>query len=206
MKLVIFGASSPTGKLLVEKALDAGHEVTAFVREVGKLGINHERLQVMTGDALDAASVDEAVRGQEAVLSLIGPKGKPVEVTAPITENILKAMEKYGVKRLVLASVAGIPVAQDNRKGKVIPALLKLVLGKAYEDRESQLAILESSGVDWTAVRVPRLVEGPGNGDARAFFGNPSPSLKLSRASLAGFMLAEVEDGRYIRRAPILSD
>jgi putative NADH-flavin reductase len=206
MKLVIFGASSPTGKLLVEKALDSRHEVTAFVREAGKLGIAHERLAVLSGNALDPAKVEEAVQGQDAVLSLIGPKGKPVAITAPITENILKAMEKYGVKRFVLASVAGIPVAQDNRKGKILPALLKRVLGKAYEDRERQLALLETSTVDWTAVRVPRLVDTPGNGNVKAFFGSPSPSLKLSRAGLADFMLEQLEDGRFSRQAPILSE
>lgn len=46
----------------MEQALRAGHEITAFVRDVSKLALTHERLKVITGDALNAAQVEEAVK------------------------------------------------------------------------------------------------------------------------------------------------
>jgi len=128
MKLTIFGASSTTGKLLVEKALAEGHDVTAFVRDVSRLEITNEKLKVMIGDALNPAHVEDAVKGSDAVLSTLGPKGKPAVMAAESTKNIVSAMEKFGVKRLVVVSVAGIAVPQDRRGFNLIAVLIKLLL------------------------------------------------------------------------------
>jgi hypothetical protein len=205
MKLSIFGASSASGKLLVEKALMAGHEVTAFVRNAEKLEIAHEKLKVITGDALNSVQVDDAIKGSDGVLSTLGPKGKPMMVmAAESTRNIISAMEKYGVKRLVVVSVAGVAVAQDKRGFNIIGALIKLLLKSVFIDRENQLAILESSTVDWVAVRVPRLTNDAATGSVRAFFGNPSPSMKVTRADMADFMLKQLTENQWLRQSPII--
>jgi putative NADH-flavin reductase len=206
MKLTIFGATSPTGKLLVEKALHAGHEVTAFVRDEAKLGLTHQRLTIFRGDALNAMQVEQAVQSSEAVLSTLGPKGKPRVMAAQSTLNIIRAMQAHGVKRLVVTSVAGVPVPQDNRGFNLVSALIKLVLKDVFADRENQLSVLEASSADWVAVRIPRLVDEPAKGSAKAFFGNPSPSMKITRADVADFMLAQLIEDRWLRQAPILSN
>lgn len=206
MRLVVFGASSPTGKHVVEQALQAGHEVTAFVRDPSKLGVNHERLKIVGGDALDPLHVEEAVKGNDAVLSTLGPRGKPAVMAAESTRHIVEAMQKHGLRRLVVVSVAGVPVAQDQRGFNLAGRLIKLFLRDVFKDRENQLAVLESGKLDWVAVRVPRLTDEPARGSVRAFFGNPSPSMKVTRADLADFMLKQLTDDRWLRQAPILSN
>jgi len=206
MKLTIFGASSASGELLVEKAMQAGHSVTAFVRDSTKLGIAHEKLTVVTGDALNLAQVEQAVKGSEAVLSVLGPKGKPMIMAAESTRNIVSAMQKHGIRRLVVVSVAGVAVPQDRRGFNLVSALLKVILKDVFNDREQQLAVLEASSLDWVAVRVPRLTDEPATGKMRAFFGNPSPSQKLTRADLADFLLAQLTETQWLRQAPIVSN
>ncbi len=202
MKLTIFGASSPTGKLLVEKALARGHVTTAFVRDESKLDIDHPGLRVLCGDALKYEDIDAAVQGSAAILSTLGPKGKPAVMAAESTKNILNAMEKNGVKRLVLVSVAGIAVPQDKRGKSIIDSLLKVFLKDVFTDREKQLSVLNASKVDWVAVRVPRLTDGVGTGAVRAFFGKPSPAMKLTRSDLADFMLEQLTSDDWLARHP----
>lgn len=206
MKVTIFGATSASGRLLVKKSLAKGYEVTAFVRDESKLGIVHRNLKVVCGDALNAAQVDEAVKGSDAVLSTLGPKGRPAAMAARSTKNIVDAMEKYGVRKLILVSVAGIPVPQDQRGRNLISGLIKLFLKDVFVDRENQLAVLESSNVDWVAVRVPRLTNDPATGSVHAFFGDASPRLKVTRADLADFMLKQLEEDQWLRQSPILSN
>jgi hypothetical protein len=206
MRLTIFGASSATGRLLVEKALAAGHEVTAFVRNEQKLGISSPKFKVLGGDALNAVHVEAAINGSDAVLSTLGPKGKPAVMAAQSTQNIVDAMEKHGVKRLVLVSVAGIAVPQDNRQKNLIDGLLKLLLKDVFLDRENQIAVLNASTVEWVAVRVPRLTDEPAKGSVKAFFGSPKPSFKVTRADLADFMLEQLMSDQWLRQAPILSN
>jgi len=206
MKITIFGASSASGRLLVEKALADGHEVTAFVRDGSKLGISSSNLKVIGGDALDPTDVESAVEGMDAVLSTLGPKGKPKVMTAESMKNIVGAMEKHGVKRLIVVSVAGIPVPQDNRGFNLASGLIKLLLKDVFLDRENQLSVLVASNLDWVAVRVPRLTNDPPTGSVKAFFGNPTPSMKVTRADLADFMLKQLTKDLWLRKAPILSN
>lgn len=204
MKLTIFGASSASGILLVEKALAKGYEVTAFVRDESKLAITDANLRVICGDALSAGDVDSAIQGSNAVLSTLGPKGKPAVMAAQSTKHIVDAMERQGIRRLVLVSVAGIAVPRDNRGFNLVSALLKRVIKDVYIDREGQLAVLEASSLEWVAVRVPRLTDGPATGSVKAFFGNPSPSMRVTRSDLADFMLEQVSRDEWLRMAPIV--
>ena len=206
MKLTIFGATSSSGRLVLEKALAAGHEVTAFVRDPSKLEVTNERLKVVAGDALNAAQVEKAISGSDAVLSTLGPKGKPAVMAARSTRNIVDGMEKHGVKRLVLVSVAGISVPQDKRGVNLVSALIRLLLKDVFIDRENQLKVLEESSLDWIAVRVPRLTDDPATGSVKAFFGNASPAMKVTRADLADFMLKQLSSDQWCRQAPILSN
>jgi putative NADH-flavin reductase len=206
MKITIFGASSATGRLLVKKALEKGYKVIAFVRDEQKLGITNPNLKLICGDALNPVDVESAVRASDAVLSTLGPKEKPAVMAAQSMKHIVDAMEKHGVKRLVVVSVAGIAVPQDKRGFNILGALIKLLLKDVYHDRESQLAVLESSRVDWVVVRVPRLTNDPATGSVKAFFGNPSPSMKVPRSDLADFMLEQLSSNQWLRQAPILSN
>jgi putative NADH-flavin reductase len=206
MKMVVLGASSATGILIIEKALASGLEVTAFVRDASKLGIKHEKLRVVTGDALNATQVEGVVNGSDAILSTLGPRGKPAVMAAGSMENIVNAMEKHGVKRLVVVSVAGIAVPQDKRGFNLISALIKLLLKDVFVDRENQLAVLNSSNVDWVAVRVPRLTDEPAKGTFNAFFGDASPRMSVTRADLADFMLQQLTDDQWVKQAPILTN
>ena len=72
MNILIFGASGQTGQELVKQALTTGHTVTAFVRTPGKLTITDTNLHIIQGDVKVYASVEEAVKNQEAVISARG--------------------------------------------------------------------------------------------------------------------------------------
>jgi putative NADH-flavin reductase len=72
MKLLVLGASGKTGSEVVRQALDAGHEVTAFVRDRAKLSITDAGLRVSTGDAMSFDDLRSALQGQDAVISTLG--------------------------------------------------------------------------------------------------------------------------------------
>jgi putative NAD(P)-binding protein len=111
MRIVIFGANGPTGRILTKQALDAGHKVVAVTRHPEAFPLHHERLQVMRGDVLDLASVEQAVAGQDAVLSTIGApfSRKPITVNSQGTANMIQAMNHHGFVALSLC-VRGPPI------------------------------------------------------------------------------------------------
>ena len=200
MKLAIFGGTGKTGVHLLKKALDAGHDVTALARDPGKMAMQHERLKVVQGDATDAEAVEKTIAGSEAVLSALGQQ--PV-----IINNILASMKKNGVKRLVVSAGAGVPDPNDKPQpiNHIISFIIKTLSRKAYYDALEQNEIIRASDVDWTICRAPRLVDEP-EGPYQTTYVGKEMSTTLARESFAGFILNQVQDTDFIRKAPVLSD
>src|ERR1700731_3307642 len=73
LRVLVIGATGGTGRQLVKRALDQGHQVTAFVRDPSKLQVEHAN-RVVKGDVLDYASVELAMRRQSSVLCALGHK------------------------------------------------------------------------------------------------------------------------------------
>jgi putative NADH-flavin reductase len=117
MKLTILGATGATGTCLTEQALAAGHEVTAIVRDPGRLSIPEDpQLHVVTADVMDPASIIPAMTGAAAVITAIGPRGTgPATVIQDSVRSIIQAMQKTGIRRLL--EISGSVVADDGCLG-----------------------------------------------------------------------------------------
>jgi putative NADH-flavin reductase len=203
-RLTILGATSGVGRQLALLALDAGHHVTALVRDPTRMDICHDRLMVVSGDANDYAAVLAVVRGSDAVLCALGaPAFSSSKVRSQGTEHIVRAMQQTGVRRLICLSVYG---AGDSREG--LPFFLRyflfpLYLRRPVAEHEIQESIIRQSEVDWTIVRPPFLTDGPLTGTYSHGFANDQEGLTLdiSRADVAEFMLRQLDDRGYARHA-----
>jgi putative NADH-flavin reductase len=210
MKIIIFGATGETGKLLVTQALAKGHTVSVFVRNPAGLP-QDPRLRVIQGDLFDFATVVDAVRGHRAVLSALGARTRKKEgVLAEAIPLILEGMRQEYVQRLVVLGAAGL--ARDY--GKYQNALTRMGFWSArniflkhpFNDQAAQERLLAQSDVDYTIVRAPRLMDGPFTGKYRVLpDALPPGGLKVNRADVADFMLLQLTDPRFHRQGPYIS-
>jgi putative NADH-flavin reductase len=208
MKIVVFGASGGTGIEVGKQALEAGHEVTAFVRNPAKLRIEHANLVAFQGDVLDAEAVEKAVMGQDAVISALGPTRPPVAgMMETAAKNIVAAMNKAGVRRLISTSGAGVRAEQDQPQliDHLMKGLLTLLAGDVLKDSAANVAVIRASDLDWTIVRYPRLLDGPRTGKYRVGYLGKDAGIQLARADGADFVLKELAEGKYIRQMPVIS-
>lgn len=208
MKIVVFGASGGTGVEIVRQALEAGHEVTAFVRNPAKVDIRHANLVIVQGDVMDALAVEKAVTGQEAVISALGPTRPPVPgMMETAAKNIVVAMKQAGIRRLISTTGAGVRDEQDRPKlmDNIIKGLLTLLAGEVLKDSEANVAVLRASELDWTIVRYPRLTDGALTGQYRVGYIGKDSGTQVSRADGAHFILQELMEGKYICQMPVVS-
>lgn len=204
-RILIVGATGGTGRQLVAQALERGFRVTALVRNPSKLRLEHQRLTVVQGNVLDAASIDTAMRGQEAVLSALGHRRyfHPTRIQSEGTKNTLRAMETHGVRRFVCMTSLGI----GNSAGRlgliytffVVPVILPFY----FWDKTRQERVIAASGVDWTIVRPGALTNGRKRGSVRqgADVGNFIWTVSVSRADVAEFMIDQLTSSAYLRTA-----
>jgi len=211
MNLLIFGATGGTGRAIVAQALEQGHRVTAFARNPAAIKTKHENLVTVQGDILDYASVERAVKGQDAVLSALGTKALRKNTTiSDGTRNIITAMEKFGVKRLVFQSSISIGDSKPQQRqfGLIYRVIVfPLLLRNMFQDKESQERYIRQSTLDWVIVRPAALTNGPRSGVYRSEFSATDKSIKakISRADVADFMLKQLADDTYVHKTPSLS-
>ncbi|ATB29592.1 NAD(P)-dependent oxidoreductase [Melittangium boletus] len=205
MKLALFGASGATGHLVLEQALARGHTVTALVRTPSKLTTTHERLKVIQGDVTDPAAVEKTIAGQEAVISTIGSGSNTKHVTlySDSIRNIIDAMEKQKVERLLCISAGGAYPGKDPGAPFILNYIVKpFFLKDVFADMaRMEDAVKHSKLSAWTIVRPPRLVDKPPKGHYRQEEtycikgGN-----KIARGDVAEFLVGELDARKYIRQ------
>jgi nucleoside-diphosphate-sugar epimerase len=197
MKVLVVGATGRTGRLLAKGALERGHEVTALVRAPEKLGELTGRVRVVTGDVLDGGVVSDAVDGQEAVLVALGAahRRSAPAVNALGTLNVIRSMQRYAVRRLVVLSASGTAPGRDPNLPWVFDRVIKPVLLRpAYADLRRMETNVRTSELDWTIVRVSgTLTNDEPRGVYRAEPGYSLPGgRKIARADVAEYMLDQL--------------
>jgi putative NADH-flavin reductase len=216
MRLTVVAATGGIGRQVLEQALTAGHDVTAVVRDPGKLS---SAVRSVTADlaAADPATLEPAVAGADAVLSALGPRSvSEAGIASRGTRAIVAAMQATGVRRIVVVSAAPIstvpspgrprPPRHDPGDGfltrNLASPVVKAVFRKPYADLALMEDVLRDSGLDWTVVRPPRLTDRPLTGTYRTAFGrNLRRGMLVSRADVAHLMLRALEQPETIKQA-----
>ena len=204
MKIAVFGATGGTGNEIVKQALEAGHEVTAFVRDAARLSIQNEKLTVVMGDVFDADSVAKAVQGQDAVVCALGAGSdlKKTTVRTTGTVNMINVMQQAnGTKqRLIVVTAMGTGESWDDMSllNKFFYAVL---LKNTREDHEAQEAAIKESGLDWTIIRPSGLSDKPLTGAYHVGQRVSAKTSEISRADVADLILNELEQKIWIGKA-----
>jgi len=205
MKLTILGATGGTGTLLAEQALASGHEVTAIVRDPGRLSIPvSPRLRVVIADVMDPASIAPVLADADAVITAVGPRGTgPTTTIQDSVRSIIQAMEKSGTSRLL--EVSGSIVGDDGEspylRYLIKPLARRTFLRHVCADMRAGEEQIRHSSLDWTIFRPPALTGKPARGGYRTGVDRSVPhAFSIPRADLAACMLALLDDPTTVHR------
>jgi putative NADH-flavin reductase len=206
MKVLVIGAAGKTGRAVVEQAVAAGHQVTAFVHNANEYKVSDVR--VIEGDATNTVAMDAAVLGQDAVLDTIGSKTpyKTTTLESSAANTIIASMQRNGVRRLVVTSmlgegdsIANVPIYER--------LLLPTLLRGDNKDKAAMESAVEASGLDWVILRPAFLTDNPAKGSVRVFDAETGEKAhKITRADVASFMLAQVSNNEYLHQAVTIAN
>ncbi len=211
MKVAIFGASGATGRLLTERSLAAGYEVSALVRTPVSFPLR-DRVRVVEGNAFDAAAIAETLMGAEVVLSALGARSlKREDVLERAMPLIVAAMERLsqeqgGPRRLIaLGSAGALPTSLDKqpayRRWIVQNIVYNTFLKWPVASQISQWKTLSASDLDWTMVMPPMLMNVAGRGHYR-IDGDALPrnGSRIARTDVADFMMQQIASTQWVRK------
>jgi putative NADH-flavin reductase len=206
MKILMFGGTGKTGRELVKQGLERGHSITALVRNPDKLKYDNPALKIIKGNVLTLDSFEKVVHGQDAVLSALGHKRFviPTRILSKGTKNIINAMNKHNVKRFICITSLGVNDSRFKLGLYYTLFTIPIILLFYFLDKSKQEKLIMNSDLDWTIIRPGHLT----NGKKRTNYkhglsvGSYILTKMISRASVAHFMLNQLDDDTYFRKAP----
>jgi uncharacterized protein YbjT (DUF2867 family) len=207
VKITVFGATGRIGGHVVRQALDAGHKVTAVVRDPARFEVSHPALEVATVPGLtDPEVLRPVLEGSDAAISGVGPRGrKDGPVASSTTRGILRAMEASGVRRFVAVSavpVGPVPKGESFVNRRILLPFISAFARDVYVDLAEMEDEIRRSTTEWTIVRPPKLVNKPLSGKYRTIVGGNVPrGYTISRADVAHLMLRVLEQPETIKQA-----
>ena len=209
--VLIMGASRGIGLATVKCALEAGHEVRALARSAHSIELDRPKLTKVTADAFDAAAVERALEGVDAVIQTLGVTPsveravKPTNLFSKATLVLVQAMEKTGVRRLIVVTGLGAGDSR-NRGGFLYSIAFHLFLGRVYADKDVQEKLIRESGLDWLIARPVILTNGPRSGRYHVLVKPRSWRMGfISRADVADFLVKQIADDAYLGTTPVLT-
>ena len=207
MKIIIFGATGKTGQKITSLAIEKGHTVSVFVRDPIRLTISQEKVNIITGDVFNEEAVTNALIDHDAVVVALGAGNdlKKTTVRTDGTTNVIKGMQHHSINRLFVISAMGVGDSWNT-----LSAMNKLffatLLKSSRADHEAQESTVQSSSLEWTIIRPSGLVDTPRTGTYDVGENIPAKTSKIARADIADFILKELEQKQFIKKAVTITN
>jgi putative NADH-flavin reductase len=194
MKITVLGATGGVGSEVVGQALDRGWDVTAVVRDPARLKLP---AHVVVAGLHEREKLTAAVEGRDAVISAVGSRDRgPTTVCADGARAAIEA----GAKRLLVVSASGMHTEGDGFFTRtLVKPLLNTFLKHGWADMLAMEDVVTASGVDWTVVRPPMLLDGPRTGKIASRLDGNVHTFTIRRADVAAFLLDAVAEPTLIR-------
>jgi putative NADH-flavin reductase len=169
--------------------------VTAFVRSPENITAKSERLTVLKGNVLDENQLFNAMQNHDAVISTLGPREvfKPSSMLHDSALATIRAMDRAGVKRLVVLSAAAHFPGIPNR-------IASFIMRNHMRDSLAMEEIVQSNGLEWTIARPPRLTQDDYLAYRSREDAAPKMGFTLSRKAVAAFMLDAIEQHKHVHK------
>lgn len=207
-KIVILGATGPTGRHIVAQAVARGYDVTVLVRSPEKAA-ELKGANIIVGDARDEKALRQTIKGRDAVISALGTPASPfreVTLLSTATRALVNAMKAEQVSRLI--AVTGLGAGDSKGHGGFLfdNLIYPLLLRKVYADKNRQEAIVKGSDLDWTIVRPSILNNKQEHKPVRALTDlSDVHGGMISRKDVATFLLDQVTSSTWLKKTPFIT-
>jgi putative NADH-flavin reductase len=206
IKVALLGATGKAGQYLLQELLNNGYQVKSLIRKPKDYTVSHPALELVAGDIKDLTTAKQLIGGCDAVISTIGQNKDEVLISSLATENIIKAMEEFKIRRYILLTGSNLEVPGDQKSAKNLEgtAWMKATFPVIVADKQKAYEILTDSSIDWTVVRLPWIEK---TTERRGLVVDLKDCLEelISTTDLADFLIAQLTDTTYIKKAPFVA-
>lgn len=207
-RLLVLGATGPTGRQVVRQALEREHSVTAVSRHADRLPLRHPRLLISKTDlAADPGQLTPLLRDHDGVISVLG-RGASLRahgLMAKVTPALLVAMGAARVERLLFLSAYGVGGTAPQAP-LAFRLMFRVMLRDIYADKAIAEQCVRQSTLAWTILAPVVLSNGPATGTYRMGEHLAIAGLsRIPRADVADALLRCLDDSTTVHKRFVLA-
>lgn len=188
MNILIIGAGGQIPEVLIPALQEQEVNLTLFGRNAERLP--YTNVTKISGDASNLSELAAAMQNQEIVYMNFDNK--------KITEVVIEAMHKTGVKRIIQAGVLSV----YGEVAEPFAAWNSRMMGGTIA-RNRGVEALEASDLDYTYMRMTWLYDGKRSDYVASPKGEPFLGAQITRRAIAQFVVDNITGKRNDRRASI---
>jgi len=168
--ILVFGATGSCGHAIVERGLDRGVRITAYVRDETKalslFDSADSNLTLVVGNLSDRSRIFQLLSDHDAVISCLSSFETPHDKMSLLAETLVDFSKETDrtTLRCIVYSLCGVEEEGDWLSHAIQNALGFLSPGKfgpAIQDHKAVARILSSSSLDYTLFQTASMIDKP---------------------------------------------
>ncbi len=206
-KIAVIGGTGKSGTYLVKELLNRNIPIKLLLRTTSHFETTNPLVEIVRGDARNYESIYSLFEGCDAVISTLSQPVGEESIFSDAARNILQAMEAQGISRYVVTAGLNVDAIGDEKNEKVRFATDWMYQNypKTTIDRQVEYELLAKSGIDWTMVRLPLIIQTDERFPVEVSLID-CPGEKISATDLAVFLVDQLSNEEYIRKSPFVAN
>jgi putative NADH-flavin reductase len=207
-KIAIIGGTGKVGRHIASKALENGYQVRMLVRNPKKLTFSDNRVEIVEGDVQNLEDIQNLLKDCQIVINTFGQPLKEKPIYSSVTETILEVMAELKIERYIGVTGGSLTINGDKKSiiNKVGAKLFEIIYSTMMIDKKKEWHILNGiKRIKWTLIRLPFIVDSTEIGYIKEDL-TDMPGTKITNGDIATFMINQIENPKYVQKAPFISN
>lgn len=208
-KIAIIGGTGKVGRRIATKALESGYQVRMLVRDTKKVVIRDNGIKIVEGNVLNPKDIQKTLEGCQVVIITFGQSLKGKQIYSSVTETILEKMAELQIERYIGVTGGSLTIDGDKKTliNKVGTRIFEIIFSNMMKDKKREWHFLSSNNLieKWTLIRLPFIVDQEEIGHLKEDL-KDMPGTKITNGDIATFIINQIEDLKYVQKAPFISN
>ncbi|MFJ7730600.1 NAD(P)-dependent oxidoreductase [Lysinibacillus sp. NPDC097231] len=207
-KIAIIGGTGKVGRHIAARALEKGYQVRMLVRNPEKLTFRDSRVEIVEGNVQNSEDIRKLLKDCQIVINTFGQPIKEKQIYSSVTENILEVMTDLQIDRYISVTGGSLTINGDKKSilNRVGAKLFEIIYSNMMIDKKKEWLILNNNKrIKWTLIRLPFIVDGTEIGSIKENL-TDMPGTKITNQDIATFIINQIENLKYVQKAPFISN
>ncbi|MCO0601352.1 NAD(P)H-binding protein [Peribacillus butanolivorans] len=207
-KIAIIGGTGKVGRHIAARALENGYQVRMLVRNPEKLTFRDARIEIVEGNVQNLEDIRKLLKDCQIVINTFGQPLKEKSFYSNVTEKILEVMADLQIDRYIGVTCGSLTINGDKKKilNRVGAKMFEIIYSNMMIDKKKEWHILNRNKlIKWTLIRLPFIVDGTEIGFIKENL-TDMPGTKITNRDIATFIINQIENLKYVQKAPFISN